>query len=113
MVALGRALASSPRLVLLDEPAAGLDLAAREQVLDTIDELTTDNPLLTSVMVTHHLEELPTTTTHAALMRNGKIIESGIATQILTSANLTACFEVPIVVDYAHGRWASRSGRVR
>jgi len=110
---LARATLTKPELALFDEPAAGLDLAAREQVLDTIDELTTDNPLLTSVMITHHLEELPTTTTHAALMRDGKVIESGFATEILTSATLTACFDMPIVVDYTHGRWSSRSGRVR
>ena len=88
-------------------------MAAREQVLDTIDELTTDNPRMTSVMITHHLEELPSTTTHAALMSKGRVIESGSATAVLTSANLSACFGVPIIVDYAHGRWSSRSGRVR
>jgi iron complex transport system ATP-binding protein len=110
---LARATLTKPELALFDEPAAGLDLAAREQVLDTLDELTADNPLMTSVMITHHLEELPSTTTHAALMRSGKIIESGLATEILTSANLTACFGVPIVVDFAHRRWSSRSGRVR
>lgn len=110
---LARATLTKPDLALFDEPAAGLDLAAREQVLDTIDEMTTDNPQLTSVMITHHLEELPTTTTHAALMNGGKIIARGPATDVLTSDNLTACFGSPIVVDYAHGRWSSRSGRTR
>lgn len=110
---LARATLTKPELALFDEPAAGLDLAAREQVLDTIDEMTTENPQLTSVMITHHLEELPTTTTHSALMRGGTIIASGPATEVLTSENLSDCFGVPIIVDYAHGRWSSRSGRVR
>ncbi len=108
---LARATLTHPELVLFDEPAAGLDLAAREQVLDTIDEMVTRNPMLTSVMITHHLEELPTTTTHAALMSGGKIIARGPAAEVLTSTNLTECFGLPIVVDFAHGRWSSRSGR--
>lgn len=110
---LARATLTQPELVLFDEPAAGLDLAAREQVLDTIDEMVSANPNLTSVMITHHLEELPTTTTHAALMRDGRIIARGAAAEVLTSENLTDCFGVAIVVDFAHDRWSSRSGRVR
>jgi iron complex transport system ATP-binding protein len=110
---LARATLLKPQMLLLDEPAAGLDLAAREQVLDTIAELSTANADLTTVMITHHLEELPTSTTHAALMNKGKIIARGSAVEVLTTENLTACFGVPIVVDFAHGRWSSRSGRVR
>jgi iron complex transport system ATP-binding protein len=108
---LARATLLKPQMLLLDEPAAGLDLAAREQVLDTIAELSAENPDLTTVMITHHLEELPTSTTHAALMSKGRIITRGFAVDVLTSENLTACFGVPIIVDFAHGRWSSRSGR--
>lgn len=108
---LARATLTRPELALFDEPAAGLDLAAREHVLDTIAELTSENPLMTSVMITHHLEELPTSTTHAALMVHGRITESGPAVDVLTSRNLSDCFGVPLAVDFAHGRWSSRSGR--
>lgn len=108
---LARAALTKPSLLLLDEPAAGLDLAAREQVLDLISELRVEDPELTSVMITHHLEELPSTTTHAALMAQGKIVAQGPAEEILTSENLRETFGIPIIVNYAHGRWSTRSGK--
>ena len=106
---LARALLIPPALLLLDEPAAGLDLGAREQVLDLLAGLTAENPLLATVMITHHLEELPTSTTHAALMLHGRIIASGAAATVLTTENISDTFKRPIAVDYAHGRWSTRS----
>ncbi len=106
---LARALLIPPALLLLDEPAAGLDLGAREQVLDLLAELTAENPLLATVMITHHLEELPTSTTHAALMLHGRVISAGPAADVLTTANISDTFTRPIAVDYAHGRWSTRS----
>lgn len=108
---LARADLSKPKLLLLDEPAAGLDLAAREQVLDLIDELGKEQPNLTTLMITHHLEELPATTTHAALVSNGEIIAQGAAKEILTSENISNTFGIPILVEYNHGRWSTRSGK--
>ncbi|WP_280805768.1 ABC transporter ATP-binding protein [Aurantimicrobium minutum] len=108
---LARAALTKPSLLLLDEPAAGLDLAAREQVLDLIRELRVEDTELTSVMITHHLEELPSTTTHAALMAQGKIVVQGPAEEILTSENLSETFGIPIIVNYSHGRWSTRSGK--
>lgn len=113
---LARAALMQPKLLLLDEPAAGLDLAAREQLLEIIEELAEgslsyNGKPLTSVTVTHHLEELPATTTHAALMKAGKIVLQGPAVEILTSENLTMAFDIPIAVNYSHGRWSTRSGR--
>lgn len=108
---LARADLTKPELLLLDEPAAGLDLAAREQVLDMINELRQDTPGLTSVMITHHLEELPSTTTHAALMKQGKIVHAGAVEEVLTSENLSKTFEIPVIVDYRGGRWSTRSGK--
>ena len=108
---LARADLTKPKLLLLDEPAAGLDLAAREQVLDLIDELGKEKPELTTLMITHHLEELPATTTHAALVSNGEIIAQGAAKEILTSENISNTFGIPILVEYNHGRWSTRSGK--
>jgi iron complex transport system ATP-binding protein len=106
---LARALLIPPALLLLDEPAAGLDLGAREQVLDLLASLTTENPQLATVLITHHLEELPTSTTHAALMQRGRILASGPAAAVLTTENISAAFARPIAVDFAHGRWSTRS----
>lgn len=108
---LARATLLSPTLLLLDEPAAGLDLAAREHILDVIEGLGSKNNKLTTVLITHHLEELPTTTTHAAVMKQGKIVHRGVAAEVLTSEILSEVFDTPIRVDYIEGRWSSRGGR--
>jgi iron complex transport system ATP-binding protein len=108
---IARALAGNPRLLLLDEPSTGLDVAAREQLLDTIDLLTETHPDLASVLVTHHLEELPRTTTHALLLSDGRVIAAGPTTEVLTSENVTAAFDHPIDVEYRDGRWSARTAR--
>jgi iron complex transport system ATP-binding protein len=106
---IARALIVEPELLLLDEPSTGLDLAAREQLLATIDVLEHTHPDLTSVLVTHHLEELPATTTHALLLRDGRVSAAGCAAQTLTSANVTEAFDHPITVEYRGGRWSART----
>jgi len=108
---IARALIAQPDLLLLDEPTTGLDVAAREQFLETIDDLRSRNPLLTTILVTHHLEELPTSTTHAVLMSHGLITASGSANAVLTSENISSAFEHPIEVIKDGGRWAARSRR--
>jgi len=110
---IARALILQPKLLVLDEPMTGLDLTAREQLLDTLDDLSAAEPSLTSVLVTHHLDELPASTTHAALMSHGNVVAAGPAVDVLTSANVTQAFEHPITVDYRDGRWAARSAKTR
>ncbi|MEV4352335.1 ATP-binding cassette domain-containing protein [Actinoplanes sp. NPDC049596] len=106
---IARALVSRPRLLLLDEPSTGLDVAAREQLLETLDGLFAAQPGLASVVVTHHLEELPTTTSHALLLRGGSVVSAGEAVATITSENVSAAFGHPIGVTYEDGRWAARA----
>ncbi len=110
---IARALMPEPRLLLLDEPTTGLDLVAREQLLSHIDELRRGRPEMTTVLVTHHLEELPATTDHALLLRDGRVVASGPADAVLTSEGITACFAHPITVTRAHGRWSATAGASR
>lgn len=106
---IARALAGDPQLLLLDEPTTGLDLAARERLLETLDGLAESN--VTSLLVTHHLEELPATTTHAALIRQGALTAAGPVEQVVTSENISKAFDYPIRVTRDEGRWGARRSR--
>ncbi|MFC5827475.1 ABC transporter ATP-binding protein [Nonomuraea insulae] len=107
---IARALMPQPRLLLLDEPATGLDLAAREQLLASIDALRARHPSLATVLVTHHLEELPATTTHAMLLRGGLCLASGPVSEVLTSDLVSTCFDHPVrLIRSDDGRWAARA----
>lgn len=98
-VLMARALMCSPLAVLLDEPTARLDLGGREHVVRILDEFSQLHPHLPTVTVTHHVDEIPSTTTHCALMQEGRIIKSGKLTETLTSENLSQCFGMPLVVE--------------
>lgn len=108
---IARALMPQPRLLLLDEPATGLDLAAREQLLDSLDALREEHPELATVLVTHHLEELPASTTHAMLLRGGRCTASGSADEVLTTDLVSDCFGHPVRIARTDGRWTARAQR--
>jgi iron complex transport system ATP-binding protein len=106
---LARVLMADPELLLLDEPAAGLDLGARERLVTYLARLAADPDTPPLVLVTHHTEEIPPGTTHAALLRSGRLVSAGPISDALTSAALSACYEMPVELDYREGRWWSRA----
>jgi len=108
---IARALMAQPQLLLLDEPAAGLDVAGREQLLTSVDDLRRRQPGLATVLVTHHLEELPASTTHALLLRGGRVLASGSAADVLTSELASACFGHRVAIHRHGSRWAAVSAQ--
>ncbi len=108
-VQIARALMTDPELLLLDEPAAGLDLAGRESLVRTLSELASDAYAPASVLVTHHVEEIPAGVTHALLLKAGKVVAAGPLRETLTPANLTATFDLPLTLTEVDGRWAARA----
>ncbi|KAB8162893.1 ATP-binding cassette domain-containing protein [Streptomyces sp. 3MP-14] len=106
---IARALMPRPRLLLLDEPSTGLDLAGREQLLDSLETLRLTQPALTTVLVTHHLEELPPGTSHALLLREGRVLARGPVATTLTSDQVSKCFDHPLRLSRADGRWSVRT----
>jgi iron complex transport system ATP-binding protein len=108
-VLIARALMPEPALLLLDEPATGLDLAAREQLLAGLDGLRSQYPQLASVLVTHHLEEIPASTTHAVLLRDGEVVAQGAAPEVISSEYVSKTFDHPVRITYDGGRWQARA----
>ncbi len=110
-VHLARSLMSNPEVLLLDEPAAGLDLKGREELLDALAHLASDPASPVLILVTHRVEEIPRGFTHALLMAGGRIKEAGPITEVMTAANLSRVFEIPIDLDHLDGRWSARARR--
>jgi len=108
-VQIARALMTDPELLLLDEPAAGLDLAGRETLVNTLAELAQDDYAPASVLVTHHVEEIPSGITHALLLKGGKIVAAGPLRDTLTAENLTKTFDVELSLVEDDGRWNARA----
>ena len=107
-VLLARALFGRPELLLLDEPMAGLDLPGRESLLEALSSTADASP--TTILVTHHVEEIPTTATHAALLRQGRLVSSGPIQGVLIDANVSECFDLAISVSSEEGRWRAQAG---
>jgi iron complex transport system ATP-binding protein len=108
---IARALMTAPELLLLDEPAAGLDLGARERLVATLDGLASDPYAPAMVLVTHHVEEIPPSMTHALLLRDGKVVAAGPVEQTLTAQSLSACFGMALRVERRDGRFSARAVR--
>ena len=108
-VLLARALMGDPELVLMDEPAAGLDLGAREGLLSRLAALASDPTVPPMILVTHHLEEIPPGVTHAALLRQGRLLVAGPINGVLSDAAVSDAFGVKVAVERGGGRWVARS----
>jgi iron complex transport system ATP-binding protein len=110
-VQIARALMTDPELLLLDEPAAGLDLGGREDLVHRLSQLAMDEDAPAIVLVTHHLEEVPPGFTHAMLMRDGEVVAAGPLDEVLTSGNLSETFGLPLDVSANAGRYTATARR--
>ncbi|MBO2464218.1 ABC transporter ATP-binding protein [Actinomadura violacea] len=110
-VQIARALMPDPELLLLDEPAAGLDLGGREDLVARLGALADDPMAPTMAMVTHHVEEVPDGFTHALLLRKGGIVAQGKVDEVFTPEHLTDCFGLPLTIERQGGRWYARAVR--
>src|SRR5712692_3673298 len=106
-VLIARALMPAPRLLLLDEPTAGLDMAGREDLLAGLAQLAGEEPDLASVVVSHHLEDLPVTTDHALLLNGGRVLSSGPVDDVLTDHIVSRCFQIAVHIHRTGGRWTA------
>jgi iron complex transport system ATP-binding protein len=103
-VLLARALMPRPRLLILDEPTSGLDLPGREAFLDRLDHLAAADRGLATIQVSHHLEELASSVTHALLLRGGRVVAAGPAGRVLVDDALSECFDAPVRTTRHLGR---------
>jgi iron complex transport system ATP-binding protein len=108
-ILLARGLIADAPLLALDEPAAGLDLAGRELLLDAFERILAARPGLTTLTITHHLEELPPSTSHALLIRDGRILAAGPTREALTDESVSRCFGLPLRLERIDGRVFVRS----
>jgi iron complex transport system ATP-binding protein len=108
-VQIARALMPDPELLMLDEPAAGLDLGAREELVARLAALAADPDAPTLVLVTHHVEEIPPGFTHALLLRGGTAVAQGLIGDTLTDELLSATFGARLKVAHDDGRFTARA----
>jgi iron complex transport system ATP-binding protein len=108
-VQIARALMTDPELMLLDEPAAGLDLGGREDLVRRLGDLAADTYAPALVLVTHHVEEIPPGFTHLLLLRGGRVVAAGPVEETLTAENLEETFAMPLDVERRGERWTARA----
>jgi len=104
---IARALMTDPELLLLDEPAAGLDLGGREDLVARLSTLANDADAPASVLVTHHVEEIPPGYSHGLLLRGGRVVAAGLLDDVLTDDNLSSTFGLPLAVQRRRGRYTA------
>ncbi|BBX93564.1 ABC transporter ATP-binding protein [Mycolicibacterium boenickei] len=112
-VLIARSLMTDPELLLLDEPAAGLDLGGREELVARLTDLAADPDAPAMVLVTHHVEEIPVGFSHALILSEGRAVASGLLTEVLTAENLSKAFGQSIALDVIDGRYFARRTRTR
>jgi iron complex transport system ATP-binding protein len=108
-VQIARSLMIDPELLLLDEPTAGLDMGGREDLLARFANFASDQRAPVTVTVTHHIEEIPVGTTHALLMKDGKVAVSGPVNQVITSQHVSGVFGLQMEVSSSNGRFYARA----
>ena len=108
-VQIARTLMTEPRLLLLDEPAAGLDLGAREALVGRLATLASRPDPAAIILVTHHIEEIPPGFTHALVLASGRSVAAGPIGSVLTSATLTEAYGLPLVVRHPNGRFTAHA----
>ncbi|MBU8824681.1 ABC transporter ATP-binding protein [Mycolicibacterium goodii] len=112
-VLIARSLMTDPELLLLDEPAAGLDLGGREDLVARLTDLAADSDAPAMVLVTHHVEEIPVGFSHGLILSEGKVVASGLLTDVLTAENLSKAFGQAIALEMIDGRYFARRVRSR
>jgi iron complex transport system ATP-binding protein len=112
-VLIARALMTDPELLLLDEPAAGLDLGGREELVARLADLAADPDAPALVLVTHHVEEIPPGFSHCMLLSEAEVVAAGLLTDVLTAENLSTAFGQAIALDVVDGRYFARRVRTR
>jgi iron complex transport system ATP-binding protein len=108
-VQIARALMTDPELLLLDEPASSLDLGGREDLLVRLERLAKDPLAPATVIVTHHVEEIPIGTTHALLLKDGEVIAQGAVDRVITNSFMSQAYGLQINVNYDDGRYFARA----
>ncbi|CAB4322908.1 unannotated protein [freshwater metagenome] len=110
-VLLARTLMPRPGIVFLDEPTAGLDLAGREDLVGALGDLAGDADAPATVLVTHHVEEIPEGFTHVLLIADGGVQQAGTIAEVLSADALSTCFGTPLELEHRHGRWWAWASR--
>jgi iron complex transport system ATP-binding protein len=110
-VHIARALMADPEILILDEPAAGLDVAGREDLVARLANLAADPMSPTLILVTHHVEEIPPNFTHALLLSDAKVSSVGLINDVIKSQPMSLAFKAPLEVEFGDDRWYARGAQ--